>query len=185
MLPTLHPLDCDGTKWGGWDYPQPQRCDKIVTIFHGSLWDRCIPLIKNLQYLVTYVHNTWYADDDAGGGFFTCIRKFWYHLTSQGTDRGYFLDPTNYILVTGTQNSVGQGNNFPALTSRLSMETATCASVWGVHRGITPVFRRSYTPGYHEPRDWTQWKPNVPRLRVNYFNSHSNTSNSSYNEHLG
>ena len=44
-------------------------------------------LIKYLQEAVTYVHQTWYLDDDTGGGIFTFICNLWDYINAHSPER--------------------------------------------------------------------------------------------------
>ena len=63
-----------------------------------------LPLIKELRDVHPCVTHTWYADDAGTGGGFGRIIAHSQDLQARGTPQGYFLEPTNIILVVVSQN---------------------------------------------------------------------------------
>ena len=60
-----------------------------------------IPLIRKLK---GYCKKIWYTDDAAAVGKLAGLREWWYHLTKEGPDFGYFPNPSKTWLVTKEGN---------------------------------------------------------------------------------
>ena len=58
-----------------------------------------LPLIRELRGVQPRVTQPWYSDDAEEGGKFQKILKHFRDLQARGLARGYYLEPTNSILV--------------------------------------------------------------------------------------
>ena len=75
--------------------------DPLAMIAYGIGF---LPLIRELQGVHTRVTQPWYADDAGSGRKFQHILDHLQDIQERGLTRGYFLEPTNIILVVVPRN---------------------------------------------------------------------------------
>ena len=75
--------------------------DPLARISYGI---GVLPLRRELQGAHTRVTHPWYTDDAGAGGNFPHILAHLRDLQARGPPRGYFLEPTNSILVVALSN---------------------------------------------------------------------------------
>jgi hypothetical protein len=63
-----------------------------------------LPLIRTLKDEISDVNQPWYADNSGAGGSFTGLGKYFEKLQEKGLGRGYFPEPSKFILVVQEHN---------------------------------------------------------------------------------
>ena len=101
-----------------------------------------LPLIKHLKSTYPDVMQPWYVDNAGALGMFDHLEKYFKALRRNGSEQGYFPDPTKSILAVHPQN-LESGEEFRQCHR---FKVCTGARYIGVISGMTKqrrLFQRS------------------------------------------